>query len=118
MITSEQVFTHYEPSLPLRLPYDASPVGIGAILSHVMNDGSERAIAFASRTSAKTEKGQVQIDKEALEIIWGVKKFHVYLFGRSFTQFTNHQPLTSIFLPQKSIPVVTAAGLQRLALFL
>ena len=60
----------------------------------------------------------MQIDKEALEIIWGVKKFHVYLFGRSFTLLTNHQPLTSIFLPQKSIPVVTAARLQRLALFL
>ena len=81
MITSEQVFTHYEPSLPLGLPYDASHVGIGAILSHVMNDESERAIAFASSTSTKTEKDQVQIDKEALEIIWGVKKFHVYLFG-------------------------------------
>ena len=33
-----------------------------------MNDGSERPIAFASRP--RTEKGNAQIDKEALAIIW------------------------------------------------
>ena len=37
MITSEKVLTHYDPCLPLRLTSDASPIGIGAILSHVMN---------------------------------------------------------------------------------
>ena len=118
MITSEQVLTHYDPSLPLRLACDASFVGIGAVLSHVMHDGTERPIAFASRTLTKTEQKYAQIDKEALSIIWGVKKFHMYLFGRSFTLVTDHQPLTSIFHPQKSIPVVTAARLQCYALFL
>ena len=53
MITSEQVLTHYDPSLPLRLACDASPVGIGAALSHVINDGTEQTIAFASRTLKK-----------------------------------------------------------------
>lgn len=76
------------------------------MLSHVMNDGSERPIAFASRTRTKTEKGNAQIDKEALAIIWGVNNFLVYLFRRSF-----------IFHPQESIPVVTAARLQHYALF-
>ena len=118
MITSEQVLTHYDPSLPLRLACDASPVGIGAVVSHVMHDVTERPIAFASRILTKTEQKYAQIDKEALSIIWGVKKFHMYLFGRSFTLYTDHPPLTSIFHPRKSIPVVTAARLQRYALFL
>ena len=118
MITSEQVLTHYDPSLPLRLACDASPVGIGAVLSHVMHDGTERPIAFASRTLTKTEQKYAQIDKEALSIIWGVKKFHMYLFGRSFTLYKDHQPLRSIFHQRKSSPVVTAARLQRFALFL
>ena len=39
MITSEQVLTHYDPNLPLRLACDVSPIGIGAVLSHVMSDG-------------------------------------------------------------------------------
>ena len=78
----------------------------------------KRPIAFASRTFTKTEQRYAQIGKEALAIIWGVKKFNVYLFGRSFTLYTGHQPLTSIFHLHKSIPVVTAARLQRYALFL
>ena len=48
MITSEQVLTHYDPALPVRLACDASPTGIGAVLAHVMPGGSERPVAFAS----------------------------------------------------------------------
>ncbi|PFX11611.1 Transposon Tf2-11 polyprotein [Stylophora pistillata] len=118
MIISEQVLTHYDPSLPLRLACDAYPVGIGAVLSREINDGTERPIAFTSRTLTKTEQKYAQIDKEALSIVWGVKKFHMYLFGPPFTLYTDHRPLTSIFHPRKSIPVVTVARLEQYALFL
>ena len=64
IITSEQVLTHYDPSLPLRLASDASPVGIGAVLSHVMHDGTERPIAFASRTSPKLSKSMHRLTKK------------------------------------------------------
>ena len=118
MIASDLVLTHYDPKLPLQLACDASPVGIGAVLSHVMPDGTERPIAFASRPLSKAERNYTQIDKEALATVWGVKKFHNYLFGRNFTLLTDHEPLTSIFHPSKSLPAVTAARLQRYALFL
>lgn len=118
LITSDQVLTHYNPELPVRLACDASPFGLGAVLSHVMPDGSERPISFASRSLTKSEKNYAQIQKEALGIVWGVKKFNTFLYGRKFSLITDHQPLTAIFNPEKSIPVTTAARLQRYAIFL
>ena len=61
------------PNLPLQLDYNASPVGIGAVLSHVMPDDTERPIALASRPLSKAERNYAQIDKEALATVWGVK---------------------------------------------
>ena len=88
------------------------------VLSHVMEDSTERPIAFASRSLSKAEQKYAQTDKEALATVWGVNKFHNYLFSRNFTLLTDHEPLTSIFHPSKSLPAVTAARLQRYALFL
>ncbi|XP_060782844.1 uncharacterized protein K02A2.6 [Neoarius graeffei] len=118
LITSDRVLTHYNPDLPLRLACDASPYGIGAVLSHKMPDGSERPIAFASRSLCAAEKNYAQIDREGLSLVWGVKKFNQYLYGKRFTLITDHQPLVAIFNPRKSIPAMTAARLQRWALFL
>ena len=118
LVSSDQVLTHYDPDLPRRMASDASPYGLGAVLSHVTKDGSERPIAFASRSVTKTEQKYAQIDKEALALIWGIKKFHQYLFGRRFTILTDHQPLTHIFHPHNSIQTTTAARLQRYALLL
>lgn len=118
LITSEQVLCHYNPTLPVRLATDASPYGIGAVLSHVMEDGTERPIAYASRSLTKAEKAYSQIDKEALSIYWGVQKFHTYLYGRHFTLITDHKPLVSIFHPEKQLPAMTTARLQRYAIFL
>ena len=118
LITSEEVLVHYDPSLPLSLATDASPFGLGAVLSHTLPDGSERPIAYASKSLSPAEKNYSQIEKEALGIIWGVKRFHTYVFGRHFRLVTDHQPLTSIFSPQKGISGTSTARLQRYALFL
>ena len=53
-----------------------------------------------------------------LSIVWGVKRFHVYLYGRQFTLISDHKPFTAIFHPEKGNPAMTAARLQRNALFL
>lgn len=57
LITSEHVLCYYNPTLPVRLATDASPYGVGAVLSHVLEDRTERPIAFASHSLTKAEKG-------------------------------------------------------------
>lgn len=88
------------------------------MISHVMPDGREHPIAFASRSLSSTERNYAQIDREALSLVWGVKKFGQHLYGRKFTLLTDHKPLTSIFSPEKGIPEMAAARIQRWALFL
>ena len=118
-LSSTAVLAHYNnPKLPLRLAGDASSYGIGAVISHILPDGSERPISYASRTLSSSERNYAQLEKEALSLFYGVQKFHSYLYGREFTLYTDHKPLTAIFGSNKSIPPLAAARLQRWALLL
>ena len=74
----------HDPEKPLLLACGASPYGLGAVLSHQMPDDSEKPITFASKTLSKAECNYSQIEKEAVAIVYTVKMFCQYLFGRHF----------------------------------
>ena len=117
-LASASVLVHYDINLPIRLACDASAYGVGAVISHVLPDSSERPIAYASRSLSSAERNYSQMEREALGIIFGVKKFHKFLYGRSFTLVTDHKPLVTILSPTSPIPTLAAARLQRWALLL
>ena len=93
-LTSDTLLVHYDPNKPLLLATDASPVGVGCVISHIMEDGSERPIAYASRSLTSSKRNYPQIEREVLGIVHGVKRFHKYLYGREFTLITDNQPLS------------------------
>ena len=97
LLRSSRVLVHFNEKLPLILACDASSYGLGAVLSHRMPDGSDRPIGFVSRTLSVTERRYSQLDREALAIIFGVKRYHQYLYGREFELRTDHKPLIYIF---------------------
>lgn len=117
LLLKHNVLVHYDPKLPLILSCDASPYGVGAVLSHLI-DGVEYPIFFASSSLSPAEKNYSQLHREALAIIFGVKKFNKYLYGLKFTIYSDHQPLREIFSEKKGTPAVAAARLQRWAVLL
>ena len=117
ILTSDSVLAHYDPSKPLILACDASPYGVGAVLSHELDDGSERPVAYASRSLGPAEKYS-QLDKEGLAIIFGVRRFHQYLVGRHFTILSDHKPLQHLFQETSGVPILASARIQRWTLTL
>lgn len=117
-LLNSDVLTHFDLSLPLQLVCDESPYGVGAVVSHIMPSGTDKPIAFASRTLNKAESNYAQIEREALSIVLGIRKFHQYLFRRRFTLLTDHKPLTALLGPHTGIPPLAASRMQRWALLL
>ena len=63
----------------------------------------------------RTEQKYSQIEREGLGIIFGVKHFYPFLFGRKFTLVTDNKPLAAIISPRKDIPAVAVEHIQRWA---
>ena len=118
LLTAPNLLAHYDDSKPLVLACDASPYRVGAVLSHVTGDQTERPIAYASRSLHSAERRYSQLDKEALAILFGVSKFHQYLYDRHFVIYSDHKPLMYILDEAKLIPAMASARVQRWALTL
>ncbi|CAH1395458.1 unnamed protein product [Nezara viridula] len=116
-MANERVLVPFHPELPLVVASDTSPTVIAGVLSHIV-DGIEKPIAFVSRSLSKSEMNYSQLDREALAIMFSLKKFYYFLFGRTFTLITDNKPLSRIFHESTNLPALTSARLLRYAAWL
>ena len=98
VITSPPILKFFNPNQPARVRCDASENGLGALLEQF--DKNWHPVAYASRSCTPTEKAYASIEREALSILFGCKRFHEYIYGRKFTVFNDHKPLQVIFKKQ------------------
>lgn len=118
LVQASNVLVHYDLHKPLTLACDASPYGIGFVLSHEDSSGQEAPIAFGSRTLTTPERNYSQTDREALAVISGIKKFHHFLYGRHFKVYTDHKPLLGLLHHSRPMPNVLSPRMLRWNLLL
>lgn len=92
LLTMDPILAYPDFSKDFILTTDASDFAVGAVLSQGQI-GKDHPIAYASRTLSKSEENYCTTEKELLAIIWAVKHFRPYLYGRRFKLVTDHQPL-------------------------
>ena len=51
---------------------------------------------FESSTLTGSERNYQNLERECLAAIWGMEKFHYFLYGKEFTLETDQKPLVSI----------------------
>lgn len=100
-LTSAPILAFADYSKPFDLHTDASGDGLGAVLYQEVA-GQKRVIAYASRSLSKAEKNYPAHKLEFLALKWSVvEKFHDYLYGSTFTVYTDNNPLTYAFRSAK-----------------
>ena len=98
-LTDSETLGYFDKDAPTQVIADASPVGLGAVLTQISKDGP-RIISYASRSLTSTETRYSQTEKEALALIWACEKFHPYIYGVPFELITDHKPLEVIYGPR------------------
>ena len=102
------ILPYIDRSAETILQTDASKKGFGAV---ILQCG--QAIYFALRSFTATELNYQNLERETMVTVWGMEKFHYFLYGKQFTLQTDQKPLVYIF--QKYLVDVTPR-IQRIAI--
>ena len=87
---------------------DASKKGFGAV---ILQDNNP--VYYASCTLTAAENNYQSLEKKCMAAVWGMEKFHYFLYGKHFTLQTDQKPLVSIF--QKHM-IDVSPRIQRIAI--
>ena len=100
---------------PFRVETDASKYGVGGVLSQ-FKENQWRPVAYFSKHLSKTESNYSATEREMLAIVLSVERFKQYLYGRTFSILSDHQPLKYMLttdIPERRL----ARLLNRLGIF-
>ena len=90
---SKNITLHYfNLKSPTILQTDASKKGLGPMLLQ-----NSTLVMFASRALTGSEKNYQNLEWECLATIWGMEKFHYFLYGKQVTLETDQKPLVAIY---------------------
>ena len=102
LCTTAPILAYVDFTKPFKLHTDACGSGLGAFLYQIHEDGTDVAIAYASRSLTKAESHYLTHKLEFLTLKQVVvEKFHEYLYGLTFDIYTDNNPLTYILTMAK-----------------
>jgi hypothetical protein len=100
-LTEAPILKRPDYSRPFELHTDWSAVGLGAVLVQQDDQSHEYVVAYASRSCNRAEQNYCSYQGECLAAVWAIEHFRVYLYGRSFTVMTDHEPLTWLMINER-----------------
>jgi len=89
LLVSSECLAYPQDDAPTEIHVDASMEGFGATLVQTQN-GQERVVAFRSRSLKKHEKNYSVSELECAAVIWAVRDFRAYVYGKKFKIVTDH----------------------------
>ena len=100
-ISENTLLSYFDPKRETALFTDASPVGVNATLAQLDDNGLFKPVNIASRALTETEKGYDQLEREAVAMHFGCKRFKMFLQGCHFTHFIDPEPLKTMMEKSK-----------------
>ena len=91
-ISKNITLPYFNPKSETTLQTNASKKGLGAVILQ-----NSKPVMFASQALTEAEKNYQNLERECLAMIWGMEKFHYFLYAKKFTLKTDQKPLVSIY---------------------
>ena len=91
-ISKNITLLYFNANSSTTLQTDASKKGLGAVPLQ-----NSKPVMFMSRALTGSERNYQNLERECLATIWGMEKFHYFLYGKEFTLETDQKPLVSIY---------------------